>query len=172
MAKVKKPKLDPHVAALCKATYIEELDKANGYLDIGGVPVQERCIRVFINDRKCTRAEGEAYFDEATLFYLPYVNRVLKMLEKRGDPIAKKLPEKYTLDPDYVYQLAIECYEDRIGGRQKYIKQHMAKNKSTRERAEKRFEEYSQGYAPVLRSVLKALIQFNQIPKKAIKARK
>jgi hypothetical protein len=171
MVKDKKPKHDPHFLELCKATYIEELDKANGYLEIGGLPVQERCIEAYMEWRKCDRKRAEAYFDECALFYSIYLERTLRVINAREEPIAKKLPEKYDLDPEYIYHLAADVFEDRLGGRKVFIKSHMAKNKSTKERAEKRFMDYAQHYAPVLRSVLKALIQFGEVPKKAIKAR-
>jgi hypothetical protein len=163
-----------YITGLCLDVYTEELDKDSGYLDLGGVPVKERVIKRYMEWRKCSRDKGEAYYVECSRFYQKHIERVIKILTARNElkqvKGAKEADRNF--DPDYVYDLSADLYAAIIGGADKFIKKHMKERKSTKERATKRFREYAQNYAPIVRSILKALAMRDQLPKRAYKEKK
>lgn len=163
-----------YLAEICHDVYVEELDKDSGYMEIGGLNVKERVIKKYMEWRKCNRKQGDSYFAECTRFYEKTVINILEILEKRGQlkPAKKAKEASRNFEADFVYNLACDLHAARIGGAKVFIKNHMEKHKSTRERAEKRFQDFSQNLAPIVRSVLKVLACRDQLPKLAYREKK
>lgn len=107
-------------------------------------------------------------------------------------PTAKELVEKYEkegksagFDPAYVYEICIGVYTELLDkaamGRtidgirspmERSIRTYMKEYKSTRERAEQRYNDFAQIYSPTVRALLKVLQQRGELPKAAKKKEK
>ena len=161
------------VSELCVAVYTEELDKDSNYLDIGGVPVKERMITKYMAWKKCDRKTAEAYYVECANIERKGIERVLTVLTERGELYKegtlkkKEIKKQGTFNKDYVYTLTVACFELMKPGRKRFVVEHMKTHGSTKERADQRFCDFAQNYAPGVRSILKALAIRGQLPKKA-----